>query len=203
MWLSAPRLTQPTRAAAALRAGSSRSRRARASCPPCAVWPSSATSRVPPAHPDCAGPIRGSSTASIAARSSGVAAGPTTWRSIGAECNRVATARPTSGREGGTSRCHNPAVRMPWPLFDLTLRSARLELRSPTDDDLPALLETARAGIHDPATIPFAVAWTDARGDAFDQGFLQFFWRARASWSADAWSLPLAVFVDGRPIGVQ
>ena len=92
---------------------------------------------------------------------------------------------------------------MPWPLFDLTLRSARLELRSPTDDDLPALLETARAGIHDPATMPFAVAWTDARGDAFDQGFLQFFWRARASWSADAWSLPLAVFVDGRPIGVQ
>jgi RimJ/RimL family protein N-acetyltransferase len=92
---------------------------------------------------------------------------------------------------------------VPWPLFDLVLRSARLELRAPTDDDLPALLEVARAGIHDPATMPFAIAWTDARGDAFDRGFLQFFWGTRASWAVDEWSLPLAVYVDGRPIGVQ
>ena len=92
---------------------------------------------------------------------------------------------------------------VPWPLFGLVLRSARLELRSPTDDDLPALLEVARAGIHDPATMPFAVAWTDVRGDAFDRGFLQYWWGTRASWAVDAWSLPFAVFLGGRPIGVQ
>jgi RimJ/RimL family protein N-acetyltransferase len=92
---------------------------------------------------------------------------------------------------------------IPWPLFALRLRSTRLELRSPTDDDLPGLLEVARAGIHDPTTMPFAIAWTDLTGDAFDQGFLQFFWGARARWTVDAWSLPLAVIVDGRPIGVQ
>jgi hypothetical protein len=55
----------------------------------------------------------------------------------------------------------------PWPLFALRLRSARLELRSPTDPDLFALLEVARAGVHDPATMPFVIAWTDLRGDAF------------------------------------
>lgn len=92
---------------------------------------------------------------------------------------------------------------VPWPLFGLVLRSARLELRSPTDDDLPDLLEVARAGIHDPATMPFAVAWTDLRGDAFDHGFLQFHWGTRASWKVEAWSLPFAVFLEGRPIGIQ
>ena len=96
--------------------------------------------------------------------------------------------RGRSGPGGGTSRCHNAHMGVPWPLFGLVLRSARLELRSPTDDDLPALLEVARAGIHDPATMPFAVAWTDLRGDAFDQGFLQFHWGTRASWKVEAWS---------------
>jgi RimJ/RimL family protein N-acetyltransferase len=115
----------------------------------------------------------------------------------------VRTPQSRSGAGGGTPRCHNAHVGVPWPLFDLVLHSARLELRSPTDDDLPALLEVARAGIHDPATMPFAIPWTDARGAAFDRGFLQFFWGARASWRDDAWSLPFAVFADGRPIGVQ
>ncbi len=92
---------------------------------------------------------------------------------------------------------------VPWPLFDLILRSPRLELRPPTDDDLPGLLDVARAGIHDPATMPFGIAWTDLRGDAFDHGFLQFWWGTRASWTVDAWSLPFAVFLDGQPIGVQ
>jgi RimJ/RimL family protein N-acetyltransferase len=91
----------------------------------------------------------------------------------------------------------------PWPLFGLRLRSARLELRSPTDADLFALLEVARAGVHDPATMPFAVAWTDLRGDAFDQGFLQFYWGTRASWTVEAWSLPFVVFLEGQPIGTQ
>lgn len=92
---------------------------------------------------------------------------------------------------------------VPWPLFGLVLSSARLELRPPTDDDLPALLDVARAGIHDPATMPFAIPWTDLLGNAFDQGFLQFYWGTRASWKVDGWSLPFAVFLEGQPIGIQ
>jgi hypothetical protein len=49
----------------------------------------------------------------------------------------------------------------PWPLFDLRLRTPLLELRLPTDDDLLALLEVARAGIHDPTTTPFQVPWDE------------------------------------------
>ena len=44
--------------------------------------------RSPPFQPDRGGPISGSSAASIAARSSGVAEGPTTWRSIGPSVRR-------------------------------------------------------------------------------------------------------------------
>lgn len=91
----------------------------------------------------------------------------------------------------------------PWPLFDLRIRTPRLELRLPNDEDLLALLEVARAGVHDPDRMPFAVAWTDAPSPAFERGFFTFFWGARATWSPEAWRLPLAVLRAGRPIGIQ
>jgi len=90
-----------------------------------------------------------------------------------------------------------------WPLFDLRLRTARLELRAPTDGDLFALLEVARAGIHDPEHMPFNVAWTDLGSPAFEQSFLQFFWGCRSSWRPEAWQLPLAVVLDDRLVRIQ
>jgi RimJ/RimL family protein N-acetyltransferase len=90
-----------------------------------------------------------------------------------------------------------------WPLFDLRLRTARLELRAPTDADLMRLVALARRGIHDPAEMPFLVAWTDLPSPEFERSFLRFMWGARASWSPDDWQLPLAVIHDGQPIGVQ
>jgi RimJ/RimL family protein N-acetyltransferase len=91
----------------------------------------------------------------------------------------------------------------PWPLFDLRLRTSRLVLRSPTDDDLFALLDVARAGVHDPGVMPFAAAWTDLPSPAFERGFLAFFWSCRASWTPERWQLPMAVVLDDRPIGIQ
>jgi RimJ/RimL family protein N-acetyltransferase len=90
-----------------------------------------------------------------------------------------------------------------WPLFDLRLRTTRLVLRSPTDDDLFALLEVASAGVHDRDQMPFAIAWTDLAPPAFERSFLQFFWSCRSSWTPEAWQLPLAVVLEGRPIGIQ
>ena len=49
----------------------------------------------------------------------------------------------------------------PWPLFDLRIRTPRLELRLPSDDDLLALMALARSGVHDPGETPFLVPWDE------------------------------------------
>jgi RimJ/RimL family protein N-acetyltransferase len=90
-----------------------------------------------------------------------------------------------------------------WPLFDLRVRTPRLELRLPHDEELAALAAVARGGIHDPDEMPFLVPWTRAESPAFERGFLQFHWRMRGSWEPDAWDLPLGVYLDGEPIGSQ
>jgi RimJ/RimL family protein N-acetyltransferase len=91
----------------------------------------------------------------------------------------------------------------PWPLFDLRIRTPRLELRVPTDDHLLELLEVARAGLHDPDDHPFLVPWDELPSPAFERQFLLYWWRARGSWSPGGWTLPLAAFLDGRPVGIQ
>jgi RimJ/RimL family protein N-acetyltransferase len=90
-----------------------------------------------------------------------------------------------------------------WPLFELLVRTPRVELRYPDDDLLDALLTVAAEGIHDPAVMPFQHAWTDRPPGEFERGFLQFHWRNRGSWEPAAWSFDLAVIVDGDPVGMQ
>jgi RimJ/RimL family protein N-acetyltransferase len=90
-----------------------------------------------------------------------------------------------------------------WPLFALRLRSERLVLRLPTDDDLVRLLEVARAGIHPPDEMPFGVAWSTLPSPAFEQGFLQHHWAKRGSWTRADWWLNLMVELEGDPIGSQ
>jgi RimJ/RimL family protein N-acetyltransferase len=90
-----------------------------------------------------------------------------------------------------------------WPLFELTLATPRLVLRPPTDDDFPALLRAVDAGIHDPATMPFQVPWTDAEPAARRRAALQHWWSLRAGFSAEQWNVPFAVFRDGEAIGFQ
>ena len=90
-----------------------------------------------------------------------------------------------------------------WPLFALRLRTERLVLRMPTDDDLPRLMAVAKAGTHPPGTMPFGFAWSTLPSPAFERGFLQHYWRARGTWSPEAWFLNLMVEADGEPIGAQ
>lgn len=90
-----------------------------------------------------------------------------------------------------------------WPLFGLRIRTPRLELRSPTDDDLCELLEVARAGVHDPATMPFTVAWTDLTSPEFEREALRYWWRCRAECTVSSWALPFAVALDGELVGLQ
>jgi len=90
-----------------------------------------------------------------------------------------------------------------WPLYALRIKSKRLVLRLPTDDDLLGLIDLAKAGIHAPDVMPFAVAWTDVPSPAFERSFVQHHWEGRASWTAAAWTLHLMVELDGEPIGAQ
>ena len=59
-----------------------------------------------------------------------------------------------------------------WPIYRLQIRSERLVLRLPTDDDLLALMDLAKAGIHPPDEMPFAVPWSIGESPEFERGFL-------------------------------
>lgn len=90
-----------------------------------------------------------------------------------------------------------------WPFFDLRVRTPRLELRLPTDDDLDALADLAAAGTHDPDAMPFANPWTVQEQPALQRGLLQWFWRSRAELSADNWYLGFCVREGDEIVGVQ
>jgi RimJ/RimL family protein N-acetyltransferase len=86
------------------------------------------------------------------------------------------------------------------PLMDIRLRTPRLVLRLPTDEDLVELHGVAEGGIHPPEEMPFFVPWTD---DLNEDTFLAFHRGARESWSPDRWSCNFVSFLDGRAIGTQ
>lgn len=82
----------------------------------------------------------------------------------------------------------------------IRLRTARLELRLASHDELVALGEFAVAGIHPPGEMPFGVAWTD---DVTVESFVAFHEAAIEAWRPDDWMLNLVTFVDGAPVGTQ
>lgn len=90
-----------------------------------------------------------------------------------------------------------------WPLFDLSVRTPRVELRYPDDELVDQLIALSAKGIHDPATMPFGFPWTDAEPGVFERNSIQHYWKNRADHSADDWHLLFAVVVDGEPVGAQ
>jgi RimJ/RimL family protein N-acetyltransferase len=90
------------------------------------------------------------------------------------------------------------------PLFELRLRTPRLELRLPTEQELVDLAHLAEQGVHPPDQMPFFVAWTDAIGTpGFVDGFVSFHLQARADWRTDHWHLLLGVWAGEALIGTQ
>jgi len=91
-------------------------------------------------------------------------------------------------------------TRLPHPLTRLRLRTPRLELRLATVAELRRLFDVAAAGIHDPAIMPFAVAWTD---NLDEDEFIAYHLSRLEDAKANAWELALVVFLGDQPIGVQ
>ena len=89
-----------------------------------------------------------------------------------------------------------------WPLFDLEIRTPRLTLRYLDDDLARELVAVAARGVHDPATMPFLVPWTDLPSPRLEQEAMRFYWRTRASVQPAAWNLQFAVLVDGGVVGM-
>src|SRR5580704_19579797 len=90
-----------------------------------------------------------------------------------------------------------------WPLFDLVVRSPRLEIRLAREEEFPRLIELVDSGIHDPSTMPFTNPWTDTPVPQRNRDSYQWWWRQRAEWRPDNWAFDGSVFADGRMIGVQ
>ncbi len=90
-----------------------------------------------------------------------------------------------------------------WPLFDLEVHTPRLSLRYIDDDLSVELAAVAARGVHDPATMPFSIPWTDVEPPDFERGVMQFHWRTRAETTPAMWRIPLAAIVDGEVVGAS
>lgn len=90
-----------------------------------------------------------------------------------------------------------------WPLFDLRIRTPRLELRMVDDELAVQMAAVVGAGIHDPSTMPFSDPFTDQPSPQLERSSLQHWWRLKAEWKPEKWALSLAVIHDGVPVGMQ
>jgi RimJ/RimL family protein N-acetyltransferase len=89
-----------------------------------------------------------------------------------------------------------------WPLFDLTLITPRLTLRLGRDEELDRLARDSVGRVLPTGQAEFMdTDWTQLPSPAYERGFMQFHWRARADWSPEAWSLQLIGFDGQTPIG--
>lgn len=90
------------------------------------------------------------------------------------------------------------------PLYGLRLRTDRLELRWPDEDEIVALARLAQTGVHAVDEMPFVVPWTDRIGEpGFIDEFVAFHHGLRSAWRPDDWTLELGVWAADEPIGVQ
>jgi len=96
--------------------------------------------------------------------------------------------------------CMDPAL---WPLSQLRLQTARLELRVPSQSDLYALADLAAQGVHDPVVQPFTFPWTDASPEDRARSTLQYHWTQWGAWKPEKWALELVVIYQGIVVGTQ
>ena len=84
-------------------------------------------------------------------------------------------------------------------------RRARRTGRAAGDHRRPAAQAGGHrgCGIHDAASMPFSVPWTDVEPADFATSFAAYHWRCRADFSVGDWSLNLAVFHEGDLVGMQ
>lgn len=89
------------------------------------------------------------------------------------------------------------------PMFGLEVRTPRLVLRYPDDEDALALAELGALGVHDVDATPFSIQWTSVPPPHQQRNTLGFLWDQRSTAQREDWHLPLVTVVDGEVVGSQ
>lgn len=95
------------------------------------------------------------------------------------------------------------ALRDLWPLYDLRVRTGELELRYPTEAELPAFADIIESGLHSKTEMPFGLAWTDSPTAQRNRESYQWWMGSRARWSVENWVLTLGVWERDVAVGFQ
>lgn len=90
-----------------------------------------------------------------------------------------------------------------WPPFALSLSTPRLTLRPIRDEDIPAAVQAALSGVHEPGRSPFSNPWAESPAEELGPKMAQWYWRCRAGMSPQEWTLLLGIWHDGAFIGCQ
>ncbi len=90
-----------------------------------------------------------------------------------------------------------------FPAFALEVRTPRLVLRFPDDDDLVELAELGARGVHSPDQMPFIIPWTQVPAPFQQRNTLQWFWSQRVTLQGDVPSITLVTVVDEEIVGMQ
>ena len=90
-----------------------------------------------------------------------------------------------------------------WPPFGLTLTTPHLQLRPIRDEDIPAAVEAALSGVHEPGRNPFSTPWTEAPPNELGTNMAQWYWRCRGTMSPQDWTLLLGIWHKDEFVGCQ
>ncbi|HXG26442.1 MAG TPA: GNAT family protein [Candidatus Binatia bacterium] len=90
-----------------------------------------------------------------------------------------------------------------WPLYDLRLSTGDLELRYPTEAELPGFADIIERGLHAPGEMPFGIPFTDSPTERRNVESYQWWMGSRGRWSVNDWALTLGVWERGTPVGFQ
>ncbi|MCU1539551.1 MAG: family acetyltransferase [Arthrobacter sp.] len=90
-----------------------------------------------------------------------------------------------------------------WPPFGLTLATPRLTLRPIRDEEIPAAVQAALSGIHEPGRSPFSQPWAEMPAGELGPNMARWYWRCRGNMSPEEWTLLLGIWHEGDFIGCQ
>lgn len=91
-----------------------------------------------------------------------------------------------------------------WPLWDVVLRTPRLELRTLREQTMADLVDVVDGGLHDPATMPFLTPFTDAEPPARHRDSYRFYFGTWANFSPEDWHLLFVAYeLDGADGGAR